>query len=258
MKRRARVFAIASLTLLTLFALPLPSDASGFPVHDILAFLQRVLAFVEQIKQVQHEAEQVQAAFKQLESYAEGGAWTDLFPLVSDLRDLYNRFEDFADGGNVGYLIADAEDMFRETFPGYFPPTFADHEEFAMRVDRATETLALITASLNLLATDNDDSATTLRHIQSASAGADGLLEELEVSNMYQFHQAGELQKGLQAQMLAANTALVGAAFEIQQTANATAARRFWLDSGAQLEPGEDPSDGFSGVPTSFRNLDLF
>lgn len=258
MNRRIRVSTIATIALVALLAVPLPSQASGITVHDILAFAQRLLAFVEQLQQVKHEADQVRAAYKQLESYADAGAWTDLFPLVSDLRDLYNRFEDFAEGGNVGYLIADAEDMFRETFPGYFPPTFADHEEFAMRVDRATETLALITASLNLLASDNDDSASTLRRIQSASAGADGLLEELEVANMYQSHQAGELQKGVQAQMLAANAALVGAAFEIQQTANATAARRFWLDSGAQLAPGEDPSDGFSGIPSGFRNLDLF
>lgn len=246
---------ILVLALVLLLILPLRSEASGAPVHDILAFIQRVLSLIEQVQQVKHEADQVRAAYKQLESYADRGAWTDLFPLVSDLRDLYNRIET---PENFGYLLADAEDMFRETFPGYLPPSFEDRAEFQSRVDRATETLALITASLNLIATDNDNSASTLRTLQSASAAADGLLEELEVANMYQSHQAGEQQKSTQAQMLAANAALVGSAFQIQQVANATAARRFWLDSGAEIAPGEDPFDGFSGVPSGFRDLRLF
>lgn len=249
MKRRVLAVALALLLLV-----PLRSDAA-VTVHDVIAWVQRALDYIEQLQQVQHQADQVRAAYKQLESYLDEGAWTDLHPLMYDLKDLYNRFER---GENVGYLLADAEEMFRETFPGYLPPTLEEPAEFELRVDRATETLALITASLNLLARDNDDSVETLRSIQTASVAADGLLEELEVANMYQSHQAAELQKGTQAQMLAANAALVGAAFQIQQTASATAARRFWLESGPEVNPGEDPSEGFTGIPSSFRNLTIF
>jgi len=198
----------------------------------------------------------VRAAVKGLESFGDGGTWSSLHGLLGELDQIFNTSSELS--GNLGYLRVGVETVFRDTFPGYAPPETSWPEQYKTLADRAHETLALLMAAENRLTWNNTASQARLAEMVADSLLADSPLEESEVNNMFHTLEATELQKGTQATLLVANAVTVATALELQKSATAAAARQSWLDSAADRPaPGYDPSEGYTGIPSS-SSVDLF
>ncbi|HEX4960900.1 MAG TPA: hypothetical protein VF173_08685 [Thermoanaerobaculia bacterium] len=250
---RKKILALLCCLLLTY---PAVAGASGIPVVDILAWIQRAYAQVQRAEQIYHQVEQVRATVKSLESFGQGGSWSSLHGLLGELDQIFNTYSQIS--SNLGYLKIGVEQVYRDTFPGYSPPAGNWPDRYKTLLDRSHETLALLLAGQNRLTWNNTASQIRLAEMTAASLFADSPLQEAEVNNMFHTLEATELQKSTQATLLSANAATLATALELQKEATAAAARAAWLDAGgARPEPGYDPSAGYTGVPSSV-SLSLF
>jgi hypothetical protein len=218
------------------------------PVHDLLAWIQRLRAENQRGQQISAALRQIQLILRQLESYGQGGSWSELSGLLTQINTLMNTGDSVED---LGYLTTRVLDNFRETFP---LPDFAvfTPEDYRHRQRRIQDTYRLLLESLTLLTYNNTGSQLRLQEMIARSRDADSPLEEAEVSNMLATLQTTELQKSLQAQMLGANAVVVSAATEIQERIAATDARVRWISSSVAPPVGFDPSiGGYTGLPTT-------
>ena len=260
-KRRSKVAAAA---LLLALLLPTASSATGWPVVDLLALVQRLIQIYNQGKQIVNDgktivnqAQQIKLQAKTLESFVDGGNFSDLNGLIGQVDQIFNTAESATD--NLGYLKINVDNIFSETFPGYQPPVFSPNADYQVRVDRAHETLALIMRALNRLTWNNTHSKIALAQMIEDSRSADSPLEEAEAGNMIATLQTTELQKGLQAQLLTANAVTVGVGLVLQQQATADRARADWLDSSdVSAIPSPQATGGFTGLPSSIQASSLF
>lgn len=247
---------IVALLCLLLVLCPAFAGAAGIPVVDLIAWAQRVYAQYQRAEQIYHQVEQVRAALKSLESFGESGSWGNLHGLLGELDQIFNTYSEIS--GNLGYLRVGVEDVFRDTFPGYTPPAAPWPEQYKTLADRAHETLALLMAAQNRLTWNNTASQIRLAEMEAYSLLADSPLKETEVNNMFHSLETTELQKGTQATLLVANAVTLATALELQKSATAAAARQSWLEAAAgRPDPGYDPSDGYTGIPSS-SPVDVF
>lgn len=245
---RRKILAVTTVGLV-LLALASPPQAHAVTFVDLVAYAQRVLTWFQKVQDLLQQARQVEAAYRQLESFADSGSWSDLNGMLAAIDDLFAASGGVAD--NVGYLRADVEETWREIFPGTFDIDLNDSqpELLAERLGKAHETYALIMAALNRVTWNNTRSQILLAEATAASKTADGALEEAEVANMFASLQTTELNKLVQVAMIQANTQTLQAALEAQKEASALASRRAWFASNDL--PGLDRElPGYTGVPS--------
>jgi P-type conjugative transfer protein TrbJ len=241
---------ILVLLVCLLLLAPSVSSASGIPVVDILAWIQRAYAQIQRAEQIYHQVEQVYYTVKSLESYGQGGSWSSLHGLLGELDQIFNTYSELS--GNLGYLKIGVEQVYRDTFPGTTLPAGNWPDQYKTLLDRSHETLALLLAGQNRLTWNNTASQIRLAEMTAASLAADSPMKEAEVNNMFHSLETTELQKGTQATLLAANASTLSTALELQRQATAAAARKSWFDAGAgRPVPGYDPSPGYTGLPSS-------
>src|SRR6476619_5683621 len=138
LSQRIRILALLCLLLVVS---PSFAGATGIPVVDILAWAQRFYAQYQRAEQIARQAQQVRLAAKSIQSFGQGGSWSTLHGLLGQIDELFRI------SGNLGYLRADVEETFRETFPGYAPPESSWPEQYKTQAERAHETLALLMAA---------------------------------------------------------------------------------------------------------------
>lgn len=251
MNKRISRTLVSLILVAALLLGPTAAEATGIPVVDLVAWAQRILAYYKQVQQVEAQIKQVELAAKQLESFGQGGNWTDLNGLLGQIDQLFNTYSTLDQ--NLGYLKVGVEDIFRETFPGYSPPEIPSvPADVRIRIERSHETLALIMQALNRLTWNNTHSQIALGRAIELSKVASTQLEETEVSNMFASIAITEEQKQLQAQLLAANAATLGVAIELQNQATADAARdQFFASAADAPSPGYGATSGFTGIPST-------
>ena len=246
---RRRILALTT-ALLVLFALASPPGAHAVTFVDLVAYVQRILTWFQKVQDLHQQAKQVEAAYRQLESFADSGSWSDLNGMLAAIDGLFNATSGLVE--NLGYTRVGIEEDWREMFPGTldFDPTASEPERAVERIEKARETYALIMAALNRVTWNNTRSQVLLAEATAASKSADGALEEAEVANMFHSLQTTELNKLVQIAMIQANAQTLHAALEAQREASALAARRAWFDSNRL--PGLDRElPGYTGL-TSF------
>ncbi|HEX4965524.1 MAG TPA: hypothetical protein VF173_32235 [Thermoanaerobaculia bacterium] len=247
--------------------LPSTADATGIPVVDILAWIQRFSIIYNQVHQIENQYQHIrvaileaQAAAKQLEAYRDGH-YSDLNGLLGAVDQIFNSYSLLQ--GNLGYLKVGVENLYRQSFPGTevftADPNLNVPDSYAQRVSRVNETMALLMKGLNRITWNDTHSQVELAEFAAASQGADTALKAAQANGMLTSLGVTEQQKTLQATMMTANAIAMGVAMQIQDQATAHAALTRWLDSGAPPPPvGFDPSaSGYTGLPSS-ANTSLF
>jgi P-type conjugative transfer protein TrbJ len=256
-KKRLLPLLLIGLLLL----MPSTANATGIPVVDILAWIQRFVVIYNQYQQVAAQYQHIkvaiteaQAAVKQLEAYRDGH-YSDLNGLLGDFDQIFNSYSQIA--GNLGYLKIGVEDIYRQSFPGTdvftTDPNVNVPAAYAQRVGRVNETLALLFKSLNRMTWNDTHSQVELAEFSAASQGADTALKAAQANGMLTSLAVTEQQKTLQATMMTANAVAMGIAMQVQDQATAEAARTRWLSSEVSTPPvGFDPSaSGYTGLPSS-------
>jgi P-type conjugative transfer protein TrbJ len=245
---RRKVIALTT-ALLVLLALISPPRAHAVTFVDLVAYAQRIITWYQKVEDLYQQAKQLEALYRQLESYAHGGSWSDLNGMLGALEDLFNSSSSLVE--SLGYTKIGIERVWRETFPGTLDidPADSQPELWRERMDKAHETYRLIMQAINRVTVNNTRSQALLAEATAASKEADGTLEEIEVANMFNSLQTTELNKLVQVAMLQANAQTLEAALQAQQEASAQAARRYWLNSNRL--PGLDrETTGYTGVPS--------
>ncbi|HYX25482.1 MAG TPA: hypothetical protein VFC23_15130 [Thermoanaerobaculia bacterium] len=243
-----------------LLFLPGTAHATGIPVVDILAWIQRFAIIYNQYEQINNQYQHIrvalteaQAAVKQLEAYRDGH-YSDLNGLLGAVDQIFNSYSQIQ--SNLGYLKIGVEDIYRQSFPGtdvfLADPNVNVPDSYAVRVGRVNETLALLFKGLNRITWNDTHSQIELAEFAAASQSADTALKAAQANGMLTSLAVTEQQKTLQATMMTANAVALGVAMQIQDQATAQAARSRWLDSQTPAPAvGFDPSSGYTGVPPS-------
>ncbi|HEX3553310.1 MAG TPA: hypothetical protein VIA62_08775 [Thermoanaerobaculia bacterium] len=249
------------LLLGLLLFMPSTADATGIPVVDILAWIQRFTLIYNQYEQLSNQYQHIrvaiteaQAAVKQLEAYRDGH-YSDLNGLLGAVDQIFNSYSQVQ--SNLGYLKIGVEDIYRQSFPGTdvftTDPNVNVPDSYAQRVGRVNETLALLFKGLNRITWNDTHSQIELAEFAAASQGADTALKAAQANGMLTSLGVTEQQKTLQATMMTANAVALGVAMQVQDQATAQAARSRWLASQTPPPPvGFDPSaSGYTGLPSS-------
>jgi P-type conjugative transfer protein TrbJ len=244
-----------------LLFMPATANATGVPVVDLAALIQRITYIYNQLQQIEQQYQHIQiavlearAVVKQLESYRDGH-YSDLNGLLGAIKQVFNTYSQVQ--GNIGYIRDGVEDIYRETFPGVdvfvADPEVNVPDTYAERVSRVNETLALLFKGLNRITWNDPHSQEDLVEFAAASQGADTALKAAQANGMLTSLGVTEQQKTLQATMMTANAVAMGVAMQVQDQATAQAARTRWLDSETPPPPvGFDPSpSGYTGLPSS-------
>jgi P-type conjugative transfer protein TrbJ len=249
------------LLIALLLLMPSTANASGIPVVDILAWIQRFSLIYNQYEQIAAQYQHIrvaiaeaQAAVKQLEAYRDGH-YSDLNGLLGAVDQIFNSYSQIE--SNLGYLRIGVEDIYRQTFPGTevfsANPNVDVPASYVQRVGRVNETLALLFKGLNRMTWNNTHSQVELAEFSAASQAADTALKASQANGMLTSLGVTEQQKTLQATMMTANAVAMGVAMQVQDQATAQAARTRWLASQTPPAPvGFDPSpSGYTGLPSS-------
>ncbi|MBW8879040.1 MAG: hypothetical protein JF614_29210 [Acidobacteria bacterium] len=244
-----------------LLFMPSTANATGIPVVDILAWIQRFSIIYNQYQQLVNQYQHIQvaitearAAVKQLEAYRDGH-YSDLNGLLGAVDQIFNSYSQIQ--SNLGYLKIGVEDIYRQNFPGAdvyaTDPNVNVPDSYVQRVGRVNETLALLFKGLNRITWNDTHSQIELAEFAAASQGADTALKAAQANAMLTSLGVTEQQKTLQATMMTANVVALGVAMQVQDQATAQAARSRWLNSQTPPPPvGFDPSaSGYTGLPSS-------
>lgn len=237
MKRRK--VAATVLVALTLFlVVPGTSSAYTVPVYD---YINWILSWYQRGQQIYNQGRQIYYAAKSLERIGQGAQWDSLGGLV-DWLDRAMR-----GGEHLGYLVADLDWMFADTFPERYRTQSATSESLR-RINRTRNTFEKLMAGLRRISFSNARSQGTVERLAVQSAAADTPLKAQESTNGWLNSIDVELQKVREAQLSTANAVTVYYSFELHRKAVADTARNEWIQ--AELPPPLAPDRRFySGVP---------
>src|SRR3954469_16595691 len=185
-KRRLLPLLLIGLLLF----MPSTANATGIPVVDILAWIQRFSIIYNQYQQLVNQYQHIQvaitearAAVKQLEAYRDGH-YSDLNGLLGAVDQIFNSYSQIQ--SNLGYLKIGVEDIYRQNFPGAdvyaTDPNVNVPDSYVQRVGRVNETLALLFKGLNRITWNDTHSQIELAEFAAASQGADTALKAAQAN----------------------------------------------------------------------------
>ncbi len=242
MPRPRRITAVALLFALPFGLIAPPSEAQT-AVIDISNLIQNILQTLRQLREIQHMIEQLQTMRQNLESF-DVLSFRDIQGWLLYLNGLARQ------GQALSYSLQNVFSQFQELFPGYAPVTSPTFDVLFQNWTRRT--LDTLAATLDSASAQSSDYATTqsqLASIRGFATLAEGNLEALQASNMFQAHIAQEVAKLNQLLAADLNAQNVYFGHRLNLEANQDATHRWVLANTVRPFPAYGSGHGSNGIP---------
>lgn len=231
MWRALRSASLVSMCVLAVVGCPNPASAQ-WTVIDPSNLAQNITQVAKSIEQINNQRSQIEYQLQALQKLGNPN-WEDIRPLLRQLDHLMRQ------GQALGYSLANLDQQFRETFPGWqaAPNNLALPAAQRVQAERA---LATMRAGLNVLnehARQFATGQTTLAAIRSQMSGIRGTQEALELQATLDAFVADEIGLLRQTVTTQANIQAIYNAYTINQDAEMRANFAAMMDRMTVLPP---------------------
>ncbi len=224
----------------TLSILSIQVNATGMPVVDIAAILQRAANFITESADL---AAQVTALQSELKTYQSGQyKWSDVSGTINQLGSVIEQKNALAySADNVGT-------QFQQDFPGY-KPSENYTQQYHDNVSTTLSTLSGVLQSLNMSAGDFTNEQTRIQRIQALADNPAGQTQAIQASAVISSETLSQIQMLRQTMMAQTNAQTTYYAQQVQQQATAQEQQHQIIQSGSTNVPAYGTSGHYLSVP---------
>ncbi|MGH3440823.1 MAG: P-type conjugative transfer protein TrbJ [Nitriliruptorales bacterium] len=231
--RMSRTLRSGFLVVTCVLGVETPTPASAqWTVIDPSNLAQNISQVAKSIEQINNQRMQIDYQLQALKKLG-NPTWGDIRPLLQQLNQLMQH------GQALGYSLANLDQQFRETFPGWQAASTSLSLPGAQRV-QAERTLETMRAALNVLnehARQFAAGQATLASIKAQMPGIEGTQEALELQTTLNAFVADEIGLLRQTVTTQANIQAIYSAYLVNREAEMRANFEVMMDRMTVLPP---------------------